>query len=70
MTKPRLLWRKFGRDLRLERKSLGFSIRKMAQEIKINHSTYVRAERGKTIEAAHFVRVCYWTGFNPWIYLP
>jgi DNA-binding XRE family transcriptional regulator len=69
MTKPRLRWKKFGRDLRQMRRDCDWSIREMARRIKINHSTYVRAEKGMTVEAAHFLRMCYGCDLNPLDYV-
>jgi DNA-binding XRE family transcriptional regulator len=71
MTTPRLRWKKFGRDLRYIRNSESHaSLREMARLIGINHSTYVRAEKGKTVEAAHFMRICSRSDLDPWKYTP
>lgn len=70
MTKPRLRWRKFGRDLRQIRTEFDYSVRKAARMNKINHSTYVRAEKGRTVEAAYFMRLCCLNNLEPMDYVP
>jgi transcriptional regulator with XRE-family HTH domain len=69
MKRPRLHWRKFGRELKATRSLDGLGLREAARKSKINHSTFARAERGRPVEAAHFIYICRYWGLNPWEYV-
>lgn len=68
--KPRLRWKKFGRDLKATRAMYSWGLREAARKSKINHSTFTRAEKGHPIEAAHFLYLCKYWGISPLDYVP
>jgi transcriptional regulator with XRE-family HTH domain len=61
-------WKEFGRHVRQKREVRGYSIRKAADALKIPHSTWVRAERGKAVVVPVFMVLCKWMHRDPFQY--
>jgi hypothetical protein len=61
-------WKKFGNDLRKYRNRLGIGLRECARDLRVNYSTWCRAEQGKSINASHFLFLCEWMKCEPTAY--
>ena len=61
-------WKRFGKDVRANRETLGFGLRECAGQLGIHYVTWCRAEHGKPITTPQYIFLCEWMQSDPLSY--